>query len=1067
MNMKCCLPSKLICLAICVASSLGSFAQSNRVNLLFNYGPLAARLSPYVQKAQMALYDRQKAATLLQNRPVKLNLGFRFEDADWELELEQNDLFSPGFAVTTGTHPQEKYAYNGNTVLHYKGRIKGKPRSFAAISILNNQLIGVIADEKGNINIGLVKDAPTAGEHIIYRESDLRITNEFACGADDNGLANSTPLPTYDAPPSLAATLNAEPVDMYFEADNSVYANNGSNVTNVVNYVTSLFNVVRTLYDNDSVNVKISGIKVWNTVDPYAGTANTSTALTAFSSGMSNGFPGDLAHLLSQRGLGGGRAYIDVLCSSNSFKTGVSGNLSNSFGAFPVYSWSVMVITHETGHNMGSPHTQSCSWPGGAIDNCYTTEGGCAAGPAPVNGGTIMSYCHLTGYGINLANGFGPLPGERVRSRIRNSTCINPSVYFETTFQSVTEETADVDNGCLDYKLLTTKLNIPYKPSQPAGITLVPTGNAGLVIGANADVEISPMSFVLDSANLSQTISLKVYNDALIENLETLTLNFNLNANGGNAVKRTSNFVYSLNITSLDHRPDSSANEPLFYESFDTVTTGLGAWTQAVVYGNPSPNRWVIRNSGDTLFPSKSAYISNNGTAYAYSGTTAADSVVVRLISPAINASGFSDMRLGYWYKCNGETIFINGGSGTSGGLNGVDFGRVYYSVNDGATWVLLKDNIAGRNFKNLDDIALPAAANNSPALRIAFEWSNSTATVNNPPLLIDSITIKGTSVTAIQTAAHVANDVEAPFGPNATVHFYNPVTKNIMASLQNLSSHDFGCARVELLRTGAGASVAWSALADEQVSTKAYRITATNNNASAPYRLTLYYTNSEVAAWMAATGNDMGSIYIVKTDSNITQLPPATPPVFCTNKAAAAYGPALHTAISGDFTGFSSFALAKPVAAPLCPGSNISYAANITGTGYRWQVNTGSGYVDVVNGGVYAGASTDTLRLVAPPTSYYGYKFRCVVTTGTGVVNSQEYLIKFGVSWQGGLSKVWESPGNWGCGILPDANTDVYVNGGTSFYPEVSANTTIRSLSTKPGTTVTVKNGAVLTVRQ
>ena len=50
-----------------------------------------------------------------------------------------------------------------------------------------------------------------------------------------------------------------------------------------------------------------------------------------------------------------------------------------------------MVITHETGHNLGSNHTQWCGWPGGAIDNCYDTEGNCEPGPAPVNGGTMMS----------------------------------------------------------------------------------------------------------------------------------------------------------------------------------------------------------------------------------------------------------------------------------------------------------------------------------------------------------------------------------------------------------------------------------------------------------------------------------------------------------------------------------------------------------------------------------------------------------------------------------------------------------------------------------------------------
>ena len=92
----------------------------------------------------------------------------------------------------------------------------------------------------------------------------------------------------------------------------------------------------------------------------------------------------------------------------------------------PTYSWNVEVITHELGHNFGSPHTQSCSWPGGALDNCYATEEGCPPGPAPTNGGTIMSYCHLTLTGINFANGFGIYPGNLIRSRTQE--CLGSAV---------------------------------------------------------------------------------------------------------------------------------------------------------------------------------------------------------------------------------------------------------------------------------------------------------------------------------------------------------------------------------------------------------------------------------------------------------------------------------------------------------------------------------------------------------------------------------------------------------------------------------------------------------------
>ncbi|MBL0358898.1 MAG: hypothetical protein IPP72_19430 [Chitinophagaceae bacterium] len=433
--------------------------------------------------------------------------------------------------------------------------------------------------------------------------------------------------------------------------------------------------------------------------------------------------------------MGGGRAFLDILCSGSGSKTGVSGNLTNSFNQFPLYSWSTMVITHETGHNLGSSHTQNCGWPGGAIDNCYPTEGGCAQGPAPVGGGTMMSYCHLTGYGINFAKGFGPLPGYLIRSRVRNSTCINPVVNFETTLQTVMEENATVENGCFDYALVTAKIKINYTPSQPATVTLLPTIPDGLEIGPDKDIEISPVNFIIDSTNLSQTISFKVYNDALTEGTESLLINFNLDANGGNAVKRNTNNSHTINITETDHGPYETPGQPLFQESFDSISNGLGNWEQTVVYGTTSPNRWIVGYSADPFFAGKSAYISNDGGTYAYAGYTASDSSIVRLVSPVINASGFTSLHLSYLYKCVGEYTFVQGG-GTGQGENivGKDYGKLLYSIDNGSNWILLKDNISGRYSSQLEDIALPAAANNSSSLRIAFEWRNNDSVVNNPP---------------------------------------------------------------------------------------------------------------------------------------------------------------------------------------------------------------------------------------------------------------------------------------------------------------------------------------------
>lgn len=46
----------------------------------------------------------------------------------------------------------------------------------------------------------------------------------------------------------------------------------------------------------------------------------------------------------------------------------------------------------------------------------------------------------------------------------------------------------------------------------------------------------------------------------------------------------------------------------------------------------------------------------------------------------------------------------------------------------------------------------------------------------------------------------------------------------------------------------------------------------------------------------------------------------------------------------------------------------------------YKWQENTGSGFTDITNGGVYSGATLATLSISNPPLSMSGYTYRCVV---------------------------------------------------------------------------------------
>jgi len=142
----------------------------------------------------------------------------------------------------------------------------------------------------------------------------------------------------------------------------------------------------------------------------------------------------------------------------------------------------------------------------------------------------------------------------------------------------------------------------------------------------------------------------------------------------------------------------------------------------------------------------------------------------------------------------------------------------------------------------------------------------------------------------------------------------------------------------------------------------------------------------------------------------------------------------------------------------PFCPGGNNSLPSPLTGTSYQWQVNSGSGYANLSNDSHYANVNSNLLQLTNIPSSWYGYKYRCVVDGN----NSAELKILFINQWTGAVSTAWEDPLNWSCNAVPDNFTDVYIQSGNVV---LSSTTTVGSLTTSPGVHVTVVAGNILTV--
>jgi len=374
-----------------------------------------------------------------------------FAGAPVELELVQVNLFAPGFKVVTSGSQGEPVAYQQG--VHYWGVMKGVEDSFAAISIFKNELIGSFSSAKGgNFVLGKLAGNNPRRDHILYAETDLTTTmpaysEQEEPAPDDNTVYEGE---QFDTSPAVVTRC----VKIFLETDFDLFSHRGS-VDETVNFATAVFNQSAALFGNEGIKISISEIFVWTTPSPYWG-GDSQTQLQQFQN-FRTSFNGDLAQLLDlQSHQGGIAAGTNGLCARSMSQRMSYSGLFTTFEQVPTYSWNVNVVTHELGHLFGSKHTHQCVWNGNGtlIDDCAQRAGRFNEGswcfffgprpPLPTNGGTMMSYCHLlTEVGINFAHGFGPQPGNVIRSRFNRAPCLDNCVEpggnegYTTAFQSV------------------------------------------------------------------------------------------------------------------------------------------------------------------------------------------------------------------------------------------------------------------------------------------------------------------------------------------------------------------------------------------------------------------------------------------------------------------------------------------------------------------------------------------------------------------------------------------------------------------------------------------------------
>ena len=295
----------------------------------------------------------------------------------------------------------------------YRGVIIEEPQSWVTLNVTGTEINGIIARSHQN----LILETTSEGLLELYNSAD-KPTLSWTCHSTDDLMNSGRKRGSTHKNQSHGDT-----VSVYIDCDYDLFRSHGSSITNTINYVQSLMNDVSVIYQNENITLNVDDIHVWDSVDPYD-KDNVTAAIHNFRSHLNEEFDADLAILLSTNTrLSGGVAFVDGFCDKT--RAYSYANLNSNIPNSSDYSWQTHVISHEIGHNLGSPHTNDCSWgPDGnqALDDCFSNSCSEVAGSVR---GTIMSNCHLPGRGgVFFSRGFGQEPGDRIRAKIAECNAI-------------------------------------------------------------------------------------------------------------------------------------------------------------------------------------------------------------------------------------------------------------------------------------------------------------------------------------------------------------------------------------------------------------------------------------------------------------------------------------------------------------------------------------------------------------------------------------------------------------------------------------------------------------------
>lgn len=576
-------------------------------------------------------------------------------------------------------------------------------------------------------------------------------------------------------------------------------------------------------------------------------------------------------------GLTGGAANTDgVVCGFNYFGTSTLND--GSFKLSAPYDKG-RTMTHEVGHYLGLRHiwgdNSTCPTTNSNTDKDYCADTPAAAAenysctaivnscPSTPGNDMVQNYMDYTDdtcmdtFTQNQKDRMVAVMSNAIRRNTLNSStaCQTPTpiIRFQDPTGSINEGT---DCNYTDY---TYPVTLGKAATAAATVTFnVESGTAT----QNLDYQIvNPTATFALGTTTTQYLTLRVFNDGLVEGNETVTINITLNANGGDATLNTAASSIVLTIVDNDTAPVAIQQNPVFTRTFDPYVASEIAVTDL----DGDSYNWGVGSSATGSTAASIGFTSN----FAYSRSW--DSTA----SPtALTPNNMLTFTTPITIPAGTNTLTYGIGTTQGGTLYYLEHYAVYLTTSNDANVIsaatpVLEETLSVGAARTNKSINVSSFAGQT--VYLSFRHFN---TIDMNWIMLDDVVISNTIPASIQTAVNTVTAYTCVTPGSGVTYAKDATTSKIMLSLNNNNNMNYGCTNVSVSRdqaTAGAAAINYGSNTSNtaKVMAKTFTVTTGTNQPTGNATFTFYFTEAEIAGWEAATGNTRNMLKVFKNGAS------------------------------------------------------------------------------------------------------------------------------------------------------------------------------------------------------